>query len=125
MSHITTYKQIISDIVKFIDVCSQLGHEVRGGNGSALQVKQWGNQIVSAVYGIKIEGWKYELALTEEGKIQYDYFGSKTGSMERLHETVYTYNKEMVYDYIHEADASSWFEEETEECLTITLDYDD
>lgn len=98
MSHTSTYKQQISDVKRIVDVAKKLGYEVREGEG--IVVHQFGRNKVDASVGIKLPGWKYEIALNKDGEILYDHWGSGADSFGLLGKLIQTYNQELITEAI-------------------------
>lgn len=90
MSHISKYGHLITNHNLFFQVCKAKGYKVITGKQ---QVKSFGRNSVEAIGSIQIPGWRYPIALTEKGELQYDHFGSGAGTMEKLAETVQQYNE--------------------------------
>ena len=88
MSHVTKHTQIITNKDLFLKTCSDRGYKVR----LAESIQLYGSNRVKCIAGIQIPGWRYEIALTEDGELQYDHFGSERGTMELLGETLQEYN---------------------------------
>lgn len=121
MSHTTTHKEKITDKNLFLDVCKNRGYQVTDKTGS---VKLFGSNQVIAVASIEIPGWRYPVALTEDGKLQYDHFGSEPGTMELLGEALQQYNeiatmKEVPFELI----ANHWIEELPNGDRQLILEY--
>ena len=84
MSHVSTYTIKVTDIDLMAKVATDLGCSVRFN----VTVDLYGRNKVEHATAIKIPGWNYEVAVTEEGEIKYDFFGSQHGEgiFERLGE---------------------------------------
>jgi len=90
MSHNTTYGKRISDLSTLCIVAQKHGEIVSGPN---LEVRLFGSHVVkNAVAEIKLPGWKYPIAVTADGDIIYDHWGSQSGTMDKLHLLVQDYN---------------------------------
>lgn len=109
MSHISEYKQVIQDPDMFLEVCEQLGYETRRGD---LIVKQFGRNEVRAIGSVALPGWNYEVALTEDGKLKYDHWGSESNSFENLGLTIQRYNDAKVRTEIPYDAIEDWTTEE-------------
>jgi len=95
MSHISTYQHIITKVDLFCQLAEDLGYTVQ--RGAEIQVTMFGsNSVEDAVAAIHINGWKYPLAINKAGAILYDHWGSESGSMERLHKLMQTYNEDAI-----------------------------
>ena len=102
MSHISTYNTKIQNIDSFLDVCKQKGYDVQKGVHT---IRQFGSNQVDCVGSVLIEDWRYRIAVTQEGELKYDHFGSKPNTMELLGKTIQEYNDvllgaEIPYDEI-------------------------
>jgi hypothetical protein len=109
MSHISEYSQKIKDKDMFLEICEQLGYETRRGD---LIVKQFGRNEVRAIGSVKLPGWNYEVALTEDGKLKYDHWGSEKDSMDYLGLTIQRYNDAKVRTEIPYDEIEDWTTEE-------------
>ena len=90
MSHNTTYNKRISDLSTFCKVAQKHGNVVSGPN---LEVRLFGNHVVKdAAAEVKLPGWKYPIAITAEGDVIYDHWGSQSNTMDKLHLLVQDYN---------------------------------
>ena len=100
MSHISEYPIKVKKLDVLINVCSNLGFEVRQSATLAddLTVSQFGSNAVKAAVGVKIPGWGYEIAVTSDGKVKYDHFGSKPNTMDKLGKMLQEYNKEAILE---------------------------
>lgn len=92
MSHTSTYKHMISNIPLFINIAAQRGYAVKTEG----VVQLYGSNRVDALASIQVEGWRYPIAITHKGEIQYDHFGSVPGSMENLHSLMQEYNEQAI-----------------------------
>jgi uncharacterized protein YmfQ (DUF2313 family) len=90
MSHVSTYKTKIQHIDFFLGICEQKGYDVRRGVHT---VQQFGSNQVNCVGSLLIEGWRYRIAITQEGELKYDHFGSQSNTMELLGKTIQEYNE--------------------------------
>ena len=90
MSHISTYKQVIQNIDSFLDVCEQKGYQVQRDTHT---VQQFGSNRVNCVGSFLPDGWRYRIAITEQGELKYDHFGSASNTMELLGTTIQQYNE--------------------------------
>ncbi len=94
MSHVSTYGQKIMDKQTFCRVAAGKGYAVRILNEGE-KVQLYGSNRVEAYAEIKIEGWRFPVALANDGTLKYDHFGSKQGTMELLGELTRDYNLEI------------------------------
>jgi hypothetical protein len=90
MSHISTYKQLIQNIDSFLDVCESKGYQVQRGIHT---VQQFGSNAVNCIGSFLPNGWNYRIAITEQGELKYDHFGSERNTMELLGLTIQEYNE--------------------------------
>ena len=111
MSHVSTYKELITDIALFCQTVNELGHQAIAGTTT---VKQYGSNRVPAVAEIRITGWQYPIALTEEGELKYDHFGSQSGSMEAFQGVLQEYNQRVVVKNMDMTAVDSYYVNELE-----------
>jgi hypothetical protein len=91
MSHNTKYAKRITDISTFCGVAEKFGKVTSVPEG--LEVRMYGgNTVKDAVAEVKLHGWQYPIAITKDGDLIYDHWGSATGTMDNLHELVQEYN---------------------------------
>jgi len=90
MSHISTYAHKAKDLSSLKEACEALGYSFEQG---IMKVKQFGINSVDAIAKIKLPGWNYDVAVTEDGSIKYDHWGSQTDSFKHLGLTVQKYNE--------------------------------
>lgn len=89
MSHISTYKTKIQNIDFFLNVCKAKGYDVLHGEQT---VQQFGRNRVNCVGSVLVKGWRYRIAITADGELKYDHFGSQANTMELLGEAIQDYN---------------------------------
>jgi len=65
-----------------------------------LTVKQFSRNEVHCFAGVKLPGWKYEIAITEDGEILYDHWGSEANSFDKLGRLIQSYNQRVIADVI-------------------------
>lgn len=94
MSHATKYPEKITDINTFLQTAESLGYEVNRGTG--LSVKLFGSTTINCAASIKLTNWKYEVAVTPEGGLTYDAFGTPVEDAKRLKHLVRDYHKDLV-----------------------------
>ena len=90
MSHINTYKQKIQNIDSFLQICQDKGYDVIRG---VQTVNQFGSNSVNCVGSVLLPGWRYRIAVTDQGELKYDHFGSQANTMELLGKTIQDYNE--------------------------------
>ena len=90
MSHISTYKQVIQNITSFLDICESKGYHVQRG---VQTVQQFGSNAVNCIGSFLPDGWRYRIAITEQGELKYDHYGSESNTMELLGVTIQEYNE--------------------------------
>lgn len=99
MSHTSTYKHKVKDINLFVTLARALGYDTRIGKG--ITVHHFTRKTaIDASAAIKLPGWKYEIAIKENGEILYDHWGSGANSFEKLGHLIQTYNKQIITDAI-------------------------
>jgi len=95
MSHTTTYEQKVTDIMLFCKIAQELGHDVKTGKN--LTVNHYGsNTEANCIAQVHIQGWRYPIAVKEDGSLLYDHWGSKANTMDLLGECMQGYHKELV-----------------------------
>ena len=93
MSHTSTYKVKIKDVDLLCKTAEELSYQVTRGNHI---VNLWSDNNVQAVASIKIDGWRFPIAITSEGNILYDHFGSKPNTMEKLGSLIQRYGLDLI-----------------------------
>lgn len=122
MSHVNTYQQTIQNIDFFLHVCKQRGHEVILGTQT---VNLYGTNAVKCIASVKIEGWQYPIAVTEEGELKYDHWGSQPGTMEQLGLTIQDYNDQALANAIPYDEIMNHYKETLENGdIRVTLEFD-
>ena len=122
MSHISTYAIKIQNINYFLNICENKGYSVIRGEQV---VKQFGSNSVNCVGSVLIDGWRYPIAITSDGELKYDHFGSQLNTMELLGKTIQEYNDvslnlEIPYDEI--SNCYKQFDKETGD-IRVVLEY--
>lgn len=118
MSHISKYKMKIKDRntlkatlgknnIKFRENCT---------------VKMFGSNKVEAELAFKLPGWKYECAITKDGEIMFDHWGSKSNTFEQLGKVIQLYNKDAIIAKAFGVTKNFW-EEKCEEGIKLVLEY--
>ena len=93
MSHTSTYKVKIKDVNLLCKTAEKLSYQVTRGDHI---VNLWGKNDVQAIASIKIDGWRFPIAITSEGNILYDHFGSESNTMEKLGQMLQQYEKDLI-----------------------------
>lgn len=94
MSHISKYAKTITKVNLFCQLARDAGYKVVQ---EGVDVSMFGGNVVKdAVASIHIAGWKYKIAINQEGEIMYDHWGSEVDSMEKLHALTQKYNEEAI-----------------------------
>lgn len=111
MSHVSTYAQKITDVDLFCQTAKDKGYEANifGEKG---KVGLYGSNQVEAIAWVKIDGWRYPLAITADGEVKYDHFGSKQGTMELLGELCQDYNQRVVEKHIDYSMVDNYYTEQ-------------
>jgi len=120
MSHVTKYEMEIKDINLFCEKAKQLGYTVFQGD----RIETLFSRQVNCIASVKVEGWKYPLAITEKGEVLYDHFGSKPGSMEKFHSLVQEYNEELVMQNLPMDMIHNHYTEKVEDGRKLVLEYE-
>lgn len=126
MSHINSYTQIqIKDKNLFLEKAKETGATFEiASNTNGLTVEMFGSQKVdNAFAAIKFEGWRYPVALCNDGTLKYDHWGSPSSSIEHLHKAVQEYAKAHILNHLP-LEASSHFVRTTKnEEVVIEINY--
>lgn len=117
MSHVSKYKMRIKDIDTFKKILSAEGISYREN----VRTKLYGSNQVNAEVEFQIPGWRYPCAVTIEGEILYDHYGSSSSTFNKLGNLVKEYNKELVMSKVF-GFAQNWWEEEVKDGLKITVE---
>jgi hypothetical protein len=90
MSHVSTYEARISYLELFKQAAISKGYTTK----EKTTVNLFGRNNVEAELAIQLPGWRYDVAVTKEGEIKYDFFGSQKGEgiFEQLGELIQDYN---------------------------------
>lgn len=135
MSHTTRYAQKVTDVETFCTICKELGHRVKYLGGKAFAVKHYGhNSVNNAIAEVHLKGWAYPLAISPDGSIRYDHFGSdrtvigpygeECSTMDLLGLTLQKYNSSVVLKNIDYTEIEGVFtEKDTNGDILITLEY--
>jgi hypothetical protein len=89
MSHITKYKERVTDLQTFMQVAP-----LHGEFKMTETVQMFGSQAVNAACQVKLPGWRYAVAIGKDGSIYYDHFGSQPNTMEKLGVMLQDYNEQ-------------------------------
>lgn len=90
MSHISVYAYKVKDIDSLMEACEALGYTAQQGETI---VRQFGANSIKAIARVKLPGWKYDIAVTNDGSLKYDHWGSKVNSYQHLGLMVQKYNE--------------------------------
>jgi len=89
MSHITQYNERVKDIKTFLEVAP-----LHGKLTMVESVKMFGSQTQDAVCQVELPGWRYPVAISKDGSVYYDHFGSQPNTMEKLGGMLQDYNEQ-------------------------------
>ena len=106
MSHTSKHKQKVTQIETFKTVLAEKGIKFK----EACTVSLYGSNRVKAELAFKLPGWKYECALNKDGEIQYDHYGSPSGSFAALGEVIQDYNVAAVMEKAWLTASNVWTE---------------
>ncbi len=126
MSHNSVYKSNCSRLDLLEDVVGRVGGEFR----LTTEVNLYGGNKVQAMAALKLPGWRYEIAVAEDGSLTYDHFGSSADSMAGLHRMVQLYNEDVTTERIATEQAmganinSYWVEEQANGDRVMVIDYE-
>jgi hypothetical protein len=123
MSHVSVYKARMKDLGRIERACQANGAEFRLLSQGEV-VQQFGVNRVTGVAAVRLPGWKYDIAIQENGDISYDHWGSAYNTFDKLGKLVQDYNKIAIMDELGMADnVSSYWVEEKDGDLEIVVDY--
>lgn len=88
MSHKSKFAMKIKDIKIFKKTLKKLGIEFTENDIAQM----YGSQTEKARIAFKLPGWRYAIAVNDDGEIIYDHFGSEYDSFKHLGKTVQAYN---------------------------------
>ena len=118
MSHVSKYKMKISELSVLKSVLKKQGIKYKEN----CKVSLYGSNRVEAALAFQLPGWKYQCAVTKDGDIMFDHYGSSSSSFDRLGETVQAYNKQAIMNKAY-GFATNWYESQVKEGIKITLEY--
>lgn len=118
MSHVSKYKHKIKDISTFKKTLDSLKIPYKEN----CVVDLYGSNKVKAKLSFKLEGWRYSCAVTEEGDIMYDHFGSQSNTMEKLGLTIKDYNKRAIMNKALMFSTNFW-EEDLQKATKLVLEF--
>ena len=120
MSHVSTYKGRVKNIDKFKEVLDNRGIKYKEN----CTVSLYGSNKVKAELAFKLEGWRYEIAVTENGDIKYDHFGSQSNTFQELGMVLKEYNKGVIMDKMWEMGGmSNMWEVEVKDATKLVIEY--
>lgn len=120
MSHTSKHRTKISDIREIAKIARANGHDVR--TGKWMVVKLWDSEVPAEI-AIKLKGWKYEIAITKEGNIMYDAFGTPVPEVLHLRDLIVAYNEKVIMKNIPMDKINSLWVNNVGEKKEITLTY--
>ena len=122
MSHISTYKVKVKDVATLLVVAKAQGHNVKMGDQI---VQQFGSNRVEAIASVHLKDWRYPVAVTNQGELKYDHFGSKPNTMPYLGSLVQRYNEEVIMNNVNYADVTNSYKEKMKNGdVKLVFEYD-
>lgn len=122
MSHVATYKNKVANIDRLKKIAKEKGYSTREN----VTVNLFGANKIANATAIKLPGWRYEVAITHDGSIMYDFFGSDKGEgvFEQLGELLQETDRqaiweEMPIDYTINCNIQEEFDEDKSYIMTI------
>lgn len=91
MSHVATVKVQLKDLGCLETVCSQLGLEFRKDPHEV----QLYSGAIQAKASFMLPGWRYPVAVGEDGQVQYDNFGGRWGAITELNQVLRRYSEQI------------------------------
>jgi len=119
MSHTSRYAMKVKDTITLKSVLKAKKIEFKEN----CKVQLYGSNKVDAAISFKLDGWKYECAVTKDGDIMFDHFGSKSHSFDRLGEVVQEYNKQAIMKKAYGFAENWWSEPLVNDGIKIVLEY--
>lgn len=110
MSHTSVMQQLITNVDLFCQIAAKNGHSVKQAEkGKTFSVSHWNvNAVNNAIASVKLNDWRYPLAITEKGEVLYDHFGSAPQSMQTFRDQMQEYNQELITKNIDYTALSNW-----------------
>lgn len=83
MSHNTKIEFAVKDWELLEEVAKSIGATITIGENLVVNMYS-GNEVTNARAKVHLPGWKYPMAITKEGELIYDHWGSKANTMTQL-----------------------------------------
>lgn len=116
MSHTSTYAVKIKDIDLLCKTALAMGHKVDFVNmEQEKEVHFFGSNSVQAVTSIKIDGWKYSIAVNKNGEVLYDHWGSEPNTMEKLGKLLQQYSFDLIVNNLPMDIVKNYYDERVKE----------
>lgn len=94
MSHTTTYAQKVKNVRRFCEIAESRGHKVRFSENNDITVQQYNkNWVENCAAEVHIKDWRFPLAVSPNGEVAYDHWGSPASGMDEFGRTLQAYNK--------------------------------
>ena len=118
MSHISTYPIKIKKINALKSACDKLGLKYTEGQHIC---KQWGRNEIDCIFSFNPGGWKFDIAVTEDGGVHYDHYGSPSETMANLGKALQQANVNAIEDecWAKGLDVMSHYNEGTGETVLL------
>jgi len=117
MSHVSKYKMKVKNLEALKGVLKSKGISYRENVTTSL----YGSNRVKADLEFKLNGWRYPCAVTSDGDIMYDHYGSESKTFSYLGELIKDYNKEVIMSKVF-GFATNWWEETTKDATILTIE---
>lgn len=101
MSHKTTIKTSLKDLACLAKAAETVGAQFRRAGTSPLKVELYSEK-VDAVAAVRLRGWKYEVAVQEDGKVAFDNYNGGWGDEKELDKLNQQYGVELWNDSIQQ-----------------------
>ena len=127
MSHTSTYAVKIKDVDLLFKTALVMGHKVDFVNTEQEQeVHFFGSNSAQAVMAIKIDGWKYPIAVNKNGEVLYDHWGSAPNTMEKLGELLQKYSTDLIINNLPMDIVKNYYGEQIEKTgeYKLVLEYE-
>ena len=119
MSHTSTYKFKLKNHTVLKNILEQKGIEYREN----CVVNMYGRNNVNADLAFKLPGWQYECAVTKDGTVHFDHWGSQANSFGELGSLVQEYNKEAIIEKVYNIGKYAYEETLKNGSILLTVEY--
>jgi len=118
MSHVSKYKSKVGNL----DTLKTVLDDSNISYSENCIVKMFGVNEVEAELAFKLPGWQYQCAVTKDGEIMFDHWGSESNSFDELGRLIQSYNKEAITAKAFGITKNFW-EEKCEAGIKLVLEF--